>query len=676
MKVLNKGSLVGVAAVVAPLVGTLVLVPFRTGRPTIDEALVPIVVVVAVSAAGNRIAGLVAAVSTAVWFAYFLVPPYYQFKREHTEDLGGLLVLLAVSAAVSQLAILQHGQRELAQAAHARLKLLHDAGRTIGTTLDAEATAHRLAHVAVPRFADFVTVDLLASMLPGHEATSASGELQRVAVAGVREDHPFAAAGVSTQPAAAGGRTEASDDAYARIEVDVRRSDDWQSCVSESASDILSSGIRSLIWSPLRAHDALLGCVCFWRLKESQPFDQADLSDAEELAATAAAAVDNARRYTRERYTALTLQRDLLPRRLPTQTAVEAASRYLPADSEAGVGGDWFDVIRLSGSRVALVVGDVVGHGINASATMGRLRTAVRTLADVDLPPDELLTCLDDLVIHLNSDEQSGASEAGDLGATCIYAVYDPVSGQCVVASAGHPLPLYMTPDGKVRPVSGSIGPPLGLGGLPFEAIELELPTGSVLALFSDGLIESRERDIDENLDTLKSALQEPTASLDAACDNVIRALVVNRPEDDVALLLARTRTLTPDSVASWDVPADPARVAWARQVAVETLEGWGLEDSAFITELVVSELVTNAIRYGASPIELRLIRDRTLICEVSDASNTVPHLRRARVFDEGGRGLLLVANLSQNWGSRHSRLGKTIWCEQDFSGGQRSAHL
>ncbi len=418
-----------------------------------------------------------------------------------------------------------------------------------------------------------------------------------------------------------------------------------------------------------------LGVVSFWRAGESEPFEVTDLPDAEELVAKSAVATDNARRYTRERATALALQRSLLPQQLPGQTAVEVAFRYLPAGSQAGVGGDWFDVIPLSGSRVALVVGDVVGHGINASATMGRLRTAVRTLADVDLPPDELLTHLDDLVVHLTGDEEAGTAEsdvaaAGELGATCLYSVYDPVSRRWALASAGHLLPAVITRDGTVEFVSGFVGPPLGLGGLPFETTELTLPAGSVLALYSDGLVKSRERDFDEGLDTLRDALEAGTASLEDACDTVIHTLVGERPADDIALLLARTHALTSDRVAIWDIPADPSLVMWARKVAVEQLDEWGLVEGAFTTELLVSELVTNAIRYGDSPIQLRLIRDRTLICEVSDASSTAPHLRRARDYDEGGRGLFLVAQLSQNWGARHTTVGKTLWCEQKLPNG------
>jgi serine phosphatase RsbU (regulator of sigma subunit) len=429
--------------------------------------------------------------------------------------------------------------------------------------------------------------------------------------------------------------------------------------------------MHSAITVPLTARGTTLGVVVFVRHQHPEVFREDDLVLAEELAARAAVCIDNARRYTRERATAVTLQRSLLPQTLPEQAAVEIASRYLPAGAQAGVGGDWFDVIPLSGARVALVVGDVVGHGIHASATMGRLRTAVLTLADIDLPPDELLTHLDDLVARLSTEGKDaprpgpGAETTGDVGATCLYAVYDPLSGHCTIALAGHPAPVLVTPDGTAKLLDLPVGPPLGLGGLPFEATDVELPEGSLLALYTDGLIESRERDIDAGLSLLCQALSQPSAPLDNLCDAVLAALLPGRPSDDIALLIARTKALDTGQVATWEIPADPVAVAQARKGATAQLAACGLDDAGFVTELVVSELVTTAIRYGDPPIQLRLIHDRNLICEVSDASGTAPHLRRARTFDEGGRGLLLVAQLTAAWGTRQTTEGKTIWAEQ-----------
>ncbi|MFI0780450.1 SpoIIE family protein phosphatase [Streptomyces sp. NPDC021212] len=662
-------------ALVGPLIVSLLLVPFRTAFPRTDSALVLVAVVVAVAALGYRSAGVIAALSATIWFGFFLTRPWEALSVTSAQEGWTAALLLAIGLAVSELAVRALSQRNRAQAAHGRLKLLHDAGTAIGATLDAERTGRELAQVAVGRFADFVTVDLAVCVLAGDEMPpDGATRVRRVALAGVRDDHPLLPVGGPPRLALYEPRNRGSPCGRPRIEPDLRARVDWQALVPEPAGAVLDYGMGSLITAPLRARGSVLGMVGFWRTRGTRPFTDSDLSDAGELAAKAGTAIDNARRYTRERATALALQRNLLPRHLPGQTAVDVASRYLPADSRAGVGGDWFDVIPLSGSRVALVVGDVVGHGINASATMGRLRTAVRTLADVDLPPDELLTHLDDLVIHLADDEVDTDADAdtdpdtattGGVGATCLYAVYDPASRHCAVASAGHPLPVLVTPGGRAELVRGFTGPPLGVGGLPFETTELDLAAGSVLALYSDGLVRSRDRDIDAGLTKLCDALSVPETSLNAACDTVLRTLADDRPADDITLLLARTRALAPDRVASWDIAADPALVVHARKLAVEQLDAWGLWDLAFITELLVSELVTNAIRYGATPIRLRLIRDRKLICEVSDASSTTPHLRRSRAYDEGGRGLVLVAQLSNNWGTRQTTAGKTIWCEQ-----------
>ncbi|WP_405883341.1 SpoIIE family protein phosphatase [Streptomyces sp. NBC_01136] len=557
--------------------------------------------------------------------------------------------------------------------ARQRLALLSKAAAGIGTRLDVIHTARELAQVAVPELADFVSVDLLDSVVQGEEPAvgpvDADAELHRVA-------HHSRTTEVPEAPIDLG-----SADVYPSFSPPSRALATGHAVLTQSgAPDIddwltghgrRAAGRRadrrdfSLMAVPLVARGTTLGVAVFVRVLAAEspdPFDQNDVSLAQELAGRAAVAVDNARRYAKERTTALALQRSLLPQAMAGQAAVEFASRYLPARSRAGVGGDWFDVIPLSGTRVALVVGDVVGHGIHASVTMGRLRTAVWTLADVDLPPDELLTHLDDLVGHLAADENPTGRE---IGATCLYAVYDPVAGRCALAAAGHPPPVVLFPDGTARVVEVSAGPMLGVGGLPFEATELELPEGSVLALYTNGLFAARDLDSDAGTAVLCSTLTIPAENLDHACENVLQALLPKHPTDDVALLLARTRALDTDQVAVWELPADPVEVATARQYATEQLTRWGLDEVAFVTELVVSELVTNAIRYGGAPIQLRLIRDRTLICEVSDASSTSPHLRRARTFDEGGRGLLLVAQLTDRWGSRTTSTGKTIWAEQ-----------
>ncbi|MES5820693.1 SpoIIE family protein phosphatase [Streptomyces sp. RG80] len=570
----------------------------------------------------------------------------------------------------------QHSARQ-------RLALLQEAGTCIGTSLNVTRTAQELADLAVPRLADFVSVDLLDSVLRGEEPVpgpiDAAVVLRRVAhqSSAEGEDVPEAAIDlgeIDSYPPFSPPARCLADGRPVLSGVDAPDFARWIAGHKTRTARVEEYGFHSVMATPLRARGITLGVAVFVRAGDSPPFEQDDLILAEELAGRAAVGVDNARRYTRERINALTLQRSLLPRDLPKQAAVEVAYRYLPAGTGAGVGGDWFDVVPLSGTRVALVVGDVVGHGIQASATMGRLRTAVRTLADVDLPPDELLTHLDDLVIHLTSDDDSVEGrirdDTGEVGATCLYAVYDPVSRVCTIASAGHVPPVVLLPDGTVSVVELSPGPLLGVGGLPFESTELELPEGSLLAFCTDGLIEARDRDVGLGLEKLCEALAGPVAPLETTCDTVLKALLPDSPADDVALLLARTRALHADQVAAWSLPSDPSVVADARAQASRQLALWGLEDAAFVTELVVSELVTNAIRYGAVPIGLRLIRDRTLICEVSDASNTAPHLRRARTYDEGGRGLHMVAQLTQGWGTRQTAEGKTIWAEQTLPAG------
>jgi ABC-type branched-subunit amino acid transport system ATPase component/anti-sigma regulatory factor (Ser/Thr protein kinase) len=364
---------------------------------------------------------------------------------------------------------------------------------------------------------------------------------------------------------------------------------------------------------------------------------------------------------------AVNLQQSLLPHGLPEQDALDVAYRYLPA--QAGVGGDWFDVIPLSGARVALVVGDIVGHGMHAAATMGRLRTAVHNFSMLDLPPDELLAHLDDLVGRIDKDEAAAGGGVPIAGATCLYAIYDPVTRRCELARAGHLPPGLVLPDGTVEFLDVPAGPPLGLGGLPFEAVEQQLSEGSQLVLYTDGLVEDRSRDIDVGLELLRGALAGAGRTPEQSCERALDALLPANPKDDIALLIARTHGLPDDHIARWEVPSDPAAVGLVRDQADRQLAVWGLDELAFTTELILSELVTNAIRYATGPITVRILRARTLICEVADTSNTSPHLRYAATTDEGGRGLFLVAQLAEHWGTRYTPAGKIIWAEQPFLG-------
>ncbi|MGW2014694.1 ATP-binding SpoIIE family protein phosphatase [Streptomyces sp. NPDC001927] len=581
-----------------------------------------------------------------------------------------------------------------------RLMLTNEASRRIGTTLDIPRTAEELAEVGTDGFADLVTVDLLDSVLQDGERHPPADTpvLRRVAQRSVLDGCP-------DSPVDTGRRhVHAPESAPTEVLTSGRplllRLSDADAPPWLAPPGPPRFGFHSVLLLPLYARGTLLGLAQFARHRTPAPFDDDDLLLAQEITARAAVYIDNARRYTHERTTALALQRSLLPQRPVEQSAVETAARYLPSGSRAGVGGDWYDVIPLSGGRVALVVGDVVGRGLHAAATMGRLRTAVRAFADIDLMPDELLTHLDDVVIRLQREE---AGEGGEISATCLYAVYDPATRLCSLASAGHVPPAVAPPAadaGTTGPTSADadagttdarttgvdtteaqdteaasaglldlpIGPPLGLGGLPFETAQWELPEGSLLALYTDGLVQSRTRDLDASLtllgDTLARASRS-SASPDEVCERLLATMLPARPTDDVALLVARTRALDPGHVATLDLPSDFAAVSGARRFAADTLGAWGLDELSFTTELIVSELVTNAIRYGKPPVHLRLVLDSALTCEVFDANSTAPHMRRARTFDEGGRGLLLVAQFAERWGTRHGREGKTIWAEQ-----------
>ncbi|WP_351237782.1 SpoIIE family protein phosphatase [Streptomyces sp. NPDC002133] len=444
-----------------------------------------------------------------------------------------------------------------------RLAVLGAADTRLGSTLDVKQTGQELAELAVPQFADHVAVDLEQSALFGEGRLVRIGSmserppvLRRVGLASYHHRGPKAPSGrgdlipvTSAPPLAEVLRTGRS---YLEPVLDTAPGS-WIHHDPALTERIRENGVHSVMVVPIRARRVLLGTALFVRTENPMPFQESDLLLAEELVSRAAVSLDNARRYCREQTAALALQCSLLPRRLRGGSAVEAASRYLPADVDRGVGGDWFDVIPLSGARVALVVGDVVGHGVNAAAKMGKLRAAAHTLSGLELPPDELLAHLDDTVQRLaegDSDDPDQSDAA--VGATCLYAVYDPATRKCTMATAGHPPPAIIDPQGKVTFPDLPTGVPLGIGlGVPFEAVELELPEGSLLALYTDGLVETRDADIDEGMHRLGTALAQPDLSLEDLCTRAMAPLEDQVACDDASLLLVRTRTLSPNHVAS-----------------------------------------------------------------------------------------------------------------------------
>ncbi|NLU75839.1 SpoIIE family protein phosphatase [Streptomyces sp. HNM0575] len=548
--------------------------------------------------------------------------------------------------------------------AQQRLALTVRAGVRIGTTLDMITTAREIAEVAIPAFADRVSVDLVEGVLEGEEPRP-QGESPSLIRVVERLGTPYTGAGSEDAPTEGPYPVEYEPGSPQLASLASRKAVTVDRRPGEGGAD---DDVHATLAVPLRARGTTMGLATFMRTGNPAPFDNDELALANELATRTALSIDNARRYTRERASALTLQRNLLPRGLPEQSAVDVAHRYLPSDVGLGVGGDWFDVIALSGTRVGLVVGDVVGHGVHAAATMGRLRTTVRALARLDLAPDELLSRLDDLVLQGAEDQEPGAVPGTDegLGVACLYAVYDPVSRKCTAARAGHPPAASVDPRGKFQLLDIPPGPPLGVGGLPFEAMEIELPEGSLLALFTGGLVQDRDRDIDTGVAKLKDVLSDREGTLEELCDRALNELQPDGPAtDDAALLLVRTHELGADQVIGWELTAEPSAVARARTLVLDQLSEWDLDEMAFTTELVVSELVTNAIRHAVGPIYLRLIRDRSLHCEVSDKGHTSPNLRHSATDDEGGRGLFIVAQMVQRWGTRYTTSGKTIWTEQ-----------
>ncbi|WP_405795152.1 SpoIIE family protein phosphatase [Streptomyces sp. NBC_01506] len=426
--------------------------------------------------------------------------------------------------------------------------------------------------------------------------------------------------------------------------------------------DMAVPGGRRAILAPLRGRRRVIGAAVFLRRPDRPAFEPNDLLVAAQLATHTALGIDKAVLYGREAYIADELQRTMLPEGLPQPTGVRLASRYLPAAETARVGGDWYDAIPLPGSRVALVVGDVMGHSMTSAAIMGQLRTTAQTLAGLDLPPQEVLHHLDEQAQRLGTDRM----------ATCLYAVYDPVSHRITIANAGHPPPILLHLGGRAEVLRVPPGAPIGVGGVDFEAVELDAPAGATLLLYTDGLVESRLRDVWTGIEQLRERLAataqltgpDHSPPLEALCDDVLDVLGPGDRDDDIALLAARFDGIAPSDVAYWFLEPEDAAPGRARRLARRALSRWGLEELSDSVELLISEVVTNAVRYAERPVTLRLLRTDVLRCEVGDDSPQLPRQRRARDTDEGGRGLFLVNRLARRWGATRLSTGKVVWFE------------
>ena len=566
-----------------------------------------------------------------------------------------------------------HDWHDNAESVRLRLALLNRASEEIGTTLDLVRTAEELVAISIPDFADTTWVLLQERVATHHEIPApnkdGSARVRRLAL-GVSDKDPLPVDfWLSTLPI---GETVPCPPAspFARCMAEHRSlffpvvPDELARRTAEEFGrpDFLRAMAgRSLLLSPLMARGRVLGLLAFNRDPSTRAeYCGRDVELADNLARRTALCIDNARLYNLEKSHALTLQSSLLPKRVSTPPGMEVAHRYVPGSDVAEVGGDWFDVIPLSRGRVALVVGDVMGHGMQAATVMGQLRTAVRTLARLDIPVTELMSHLDELVPDMAE---------GYIFATCIIAVHDPETRTCEIVRAGHVPPVIVSPDPTVKPRVEDVpaNRPLGLGFVtgPFESWTLDLPEGSLLVLCTDGLVESKNRNIDDGLHLLLENLDDPDAPLETICDEVTKALVLEGDRDDLALLVARIGR-APSRSASWELPAESYAVREARHFVRQQVGSWGLpEDTVETAELLVSELATNAVRHaaGPGPIEIRLSYDDRLTCEVADQVGSGPAAAALPgELEESGRGLYLVDVLSADWGSRRTSTGKVVW--------------
>jgi PAS domain S-box-containing protein len=426
------------------------------------------------------------------------------------------------------------------QQANARLDLLQRAGSQIGIMLDIHRAAAELAALAVPGLADRATVDLLDPILQGEDPLSAGpGALRfrRVAVrdAATTATLDLAVGDLITLPATSRATVAflRGEPLLARSPAEMRQASLEGDVAPGLVQALLDRGVHTFIMVPLTARGVTLGVARVGRAEHPGAYDEADVRLVSDLAEGAAVHIDNARLYTCEHHAAVTLQRSLLPRDIPQVAGLDIAYRYQSASQAAEIGGDWFDVIPLDRGQVALVVGDVTGHGIRAAALMGQLRTTIAALARVGCPPGQIMRQLGGVV----------AAHGDEAGATCLYAIYDPTSRRCRLASAGHPPPALRHPGGTVEILDLPAGLLLGAGQGRYQAVDMQLLPGSVLALYTDGLIEEPGQDIGTGMSQLACALAAgPTRSLDDLCDSVLASLAP-RPRDDVALLLARTTT-------------------------------------------------------------------------------------------------------------------------------------
>ncbi|MGY0057316.1 ATP-binding SpoIIE family protein phosphatase [Streptomyces sp. LZ34] len=554
-----------------------------------------------------------------------------------------------------------------------RLEFLNEVSGRIGTSLDLARTIREVTSAAVPRFADFAGTHLRAQVLAGEGFPDGPPDVTTVWHRVWVEHNDEPGRWDDTVPV---GETIAFPEHTPFFQCMVTGDPVLITYIDDALGDRIAGQFekrdlrplingRSLLIVPLKARDVVLGFMVLMRRAGRERFHDMDRTTGAELAARAGLVLDNSRMYTYQENVAETLQDSMLPQITPRMAGCDTATRYLPGTRLGRVGGDWFDCVKLSGSRAALVVGDVMGHGLNAAAMMGQLRTAVQTMAALDLPPAQLLRNLDDLAQRLGEHYL----------ATCLYAVYDPIRSELLISNAGHiPPVLVRAEDGRSELLDLPTGAPIGVGGVPFETARIRVAPGDRLVLCTDGLVEVRGQDIGAGLAALCESAAHPAASMDEACDTIIRALNTRGGrKDDVALLMARLNGIPAGDVAQWRLALEEREVGRARRLVRERLLQWGLPEAVETAELLVSEVVTNAIRHAHTHhVVLRLVRTEALLWEVFDDDHELPTLLSAGRDDETGRGLRVVGGLAREWGSSRSADGKTVWFEQTLSGPPR----
>ncbi|MFD0019620.1 SpoIIE family protein phosphatase [Streptomyces sp. NPDC058382] len=548
--------------------------------------------------------------------------------------------------------------------ARSRADCLTAVRKEVGRSLDVAATCEGLVAALVPRFAGFAVVEVVDEVLRG--STLVSGPLARDALLRRASQRGLGSDAMAGDMRRLPDRTPfalAVSDLRPRLST-LGPDTPWLASDPESARLSEVSGAHSLIVVPLKLHGTVLGLVSLYRFRGTEPYDEDDLALALTAAAHAALSIENARRYERDHVIASTVQHRLLPQHDGARVAIETAHALLPGRNS----GCWFDTVGLSGARTALIIGNVEGHGLQTAITMGQLRTVIQALAGLDLEPDEVLARLNDTADRLAEERRS--LPPGDslhnqaLTATCMYAVYDPFARTCTVARAGHPAPVVIAPDGRPIALDVPEGPSLfSDDSAPFATATIELAEGSVLAFLTCSLLPDAR-----SVAQVQDALSFPDRPLRQLCDSIVYNLPADACPDGAALLLARTGVVPPDRVATWELAHERTTPAVARTLVRDRLEGWNLDEETIeATELIVSELITNAVRYGTPPLHLRLLLDRTLTCEVHDTSPVAPNLRHARTVDEGGRGLFIVSQLATHWGTRYGVDGKALWTEQEI---------